>query len=409
MRSSGARRRAAPRAPWPLRIAAWCALLFLHAPIVLLVVYAFNTEEAAFSFPPRGFTTRWFATAFERADVLVAIALSLRVAALATAGAVGLGTLAALAMARRAFWGKDLITLAFILPIALPGIITGIALHSAFRLGDVTPGFWTIAIGHTTFCVVVVYNNVVARLRRLPASMIEAAMDLGASGLTAFRTVVLPQLATALLAGGILAFGLSLRVALAATAAALVLGTLAALALARRRFAGKDLVTLAFILPIALPGIITGIALHSAFRLGGVTPGFWTIAIGHATFCVVVVYNNAVARLRRMPASLLEAAMDLGANSLTAFRTVVLPQLATALLAGGILAFGLSFDELIVTTFTAGHEQTLPIWLLNQLGRPRAVPVTNVVAMAVMVITALPIVAAWWLTRGTEDISGSLR
>jgi len=106
---------------------------------------------------------------------------------------------------------------------------------------------------------------------------------------------------------------------------------------------------------------------------------------------------------------MIEAAMDLGASGLTAFRTVVLPQLATALLAGGILAFGLSFDELIVTTFTAGHEQTLPVWLLNQLGRPRAVPVTNVVALMVMVITALPIVAAWWLTRGTEDATGSGR
>jgi putative spermidine/putrescine transport system permease protein len=106
---------------------------------------------------------------------------------------------------------------------------------------------------------------------------------------------------------------------------------------------------------------------------------------------------------------MIEAAMDLGASGLAAFRTVVLPQLATALLAGGILAFGLSFDELIVTTFTAGHEQTLPIWLLNQLGRPRAVPVTNVVALMVMLVTAVPIVAAWWLTRGTEDASGSGR
>ena len=205
------------------------------------------------------------------------------------------------------------------------------------------------------------------------------------------------------------AIALSIKIALIATAGALVLGTLAALAMARRRFAGQQLITLALILPIALPGIITGIALHSAFRLGEITPGFWTIAIGHTTFCVVVVYNNVVARLRRLPPSLLEAAMDLGANGLTAFRTVVLPQLATALLAGGVLAFGLSFDELIVTTFTAGHEQTLPIWLLNQLGRPRAVPVTNVVALVVMLITALPIVAAWWLTRGTEDVSGSSR
>jgi putative spermidine/putrescine transport system permease protein len=205
------------------------------------------------------------------------------------------------------------------------------------------------------------------------------------------------------------AIALSAKVALAATGGALVLGTLAALAMARGRFPGRDAITLAFILPIALPGIITGIALHSAFRLGDITPGFWTIAIGHATFCVVVVYNNVVARLRRLPPSLVEAAMDLGASGLTAFRTVILPQLATALLAGGILAFGLSFDELIVTTFTAGHERTLPIWLLNQLGRPRAVPVTNVVALVVMAITALPIVAAWWLTRGTDDVTGTGR
>ncbi len=265
-----------PRAPLVLRILAWAGLVFLHAPIVLLAIYAFNTEEAAFSFPPKGFTLRWFSEAAARDDVVAAIALSAKVALVATLSALVLGTLAALAMARRTFLGKDLITLTFILPIALPGIITGIALHSVFRLGDVTPGFWTIAIGHTTFCVVVIYNNVVARLRRIPPSMVEAAMDLGASGLTAFRTVIMPQL-------------------------------------------------------------------------------------------------------------------------------------ATALLAGGILAFGLSFDELIVTTFTAGHDKTLPIWLLDQLGRPRAVPVTNVVALVVMLITALPIIGAWWLTRGTDDVRGSSR
>jgi len=205
------------------------------------------------------------------------------------------------------------------------------------------------------------------------------------------------------------AISLSARIALLATLLALVLGTLAALALARRRFPAKDLVTLAFILPIALPGIITGIALLSAFRLGGIPTGFWTIAIGHATFCVVVVYNNVVARLRRLPQSLVEASMDLGADSFQTFRRVVLPQAATALLAGGILAFGLSFDEIIVTTFTAGHQRTLPIWLLNQLGRPREVPITNVVALVVMLVTAFPIVAAWWLTRGTEDVAGSSR
>ena len=242
-------------------------------PILLILVYAFNTEDSSFTFPPAGFTLRWFAEAAAREDVRAAIKLSLQIALAATAGALVLGTLAALALARRKFLGKDLITLMFILPIALPGIITGMALASVFRLAEVTPGFWTIAIGHTTFCV--------------------------------------------------------------------------------------------------------------------------------------VVYNNVVARMRRIPPSMLEAAMDLGANGLTAFRTVILPQLATALLAGGILAFGLSFDELIVTTFTSGSEKTLPVWLLNQLGRPRNVPITNVVALVVMLITALPILAAWWLTRGTEDASGS--
>lgn len=203
------------------------------------------------------------------------------------------------------------------------------------------------------------------------------------------------------------ALWLSIKIALLATAGALVLGTMAAAALYRRAFAGKEAITLMLILPIALPGIITGIALLAAFRLAGITPSFWTIAIGHVTFCVVVVYNNVIARLRRNSYNLIEASMDLGANALQTFRYVVLPQIATALLAGGILAFALSFDEIIVTTFTAGNEVTLPIWLLNQLSRPRDVPVTNVVAMAVMLITALPIIAAYRLTRGTEDVAGS--
>jgi putative spermidine/putrescine transport system permease protein len=272
------KRTSAPHArpPWPLRLAAWGGLTFLYAPILLVAMYAFNTEESAFSFPPKGVTLRWFAAAAAREDL--------------------------------------------------------------------------------------------------------------------WRAVLL-----------------SVQVALAATALAVVLGTLAALALAHRRFRGRELVTMGLILPIALPGVITGIALHAAFRLGELTPGYWTIALGHATFCVVVVYNNVVARLRRLPPSLVEAALDLGADSFTAFRTVVLPQLGTALLAGAILAFGLSFDEIIVTTFTAGHERTLPIWLLNQLGRPRDVPITNVVALAIMVMTAVPIVLAWRLTRMSQDSGGSSR
>ncbi|SEM02242.1 putative spermidine/putrescine transport system permease protein [Stigmatella aurantiaca] len=264
----------APRAPRWLAVLAWGGLAFLHFPIAVVCLYAFNTEESAFSFPLQGFTLRWFRVALEREDVLQAIFLSLRVAA-------------------------------------------------------------------------------------------------------------------------------------AATVLALVLGTLAALVLARRRFFGREALTLMFALPIALPGIITGIALLSAFRLAEVSLGFWTIAAGHGTFCLVVVYNNVVARLRRTPHTLVEASMDLGADGLQTFRYVLLPQMATALLAGGILAFALSFDEIIVTTFTAGHERTLPIWMLNQLGRPRDVPVTNVVAMVVMFVTAVPLLLAWRLTRGTEQVAGS--
>ncbi|CAM2145613.1 MULTISPECIES: ABC transporter permease [Paraburkholderia] len=202
---------------------------------------------------------------------------------------------------------------------------------------------------------------------------------------------------------------LSVKVAALATLLAVLLGTAAAGALYRRNFFGKEAITFALILPIALPGIITGIALLSAFKTANLDLGFWTIAVGHGTFCVVMVYNNVVARMRRMPASLVEASMDLGADGWQTFRYVVLPQIATALLAGAILAFALSFDEIIVTTFTAGQERTLPIWLLNQLSRPRDVPVTNVVALMVMAITMIPILGAWYLTRDTESTAGSSR
>ena len=262
------------RAPWWLRLLAFGGIGFLFLPIAVIILYAFNAESAGYSFPPKGFTLAWFGAAFARNDVMQAIGLSLQLAALATVLAVLLGTLAAAAMYRRDFFGKNAITMMLILPIALPGIITGIALLSAFRLAEVPSGFWTIAIGH-------------------------------------------------------------------------------------------------------------------------------------ATFCVVVIYNNVIARFRRMSYSLVEASQDLGADMFQTFRYVVLPQIATALLAGGMLAFALSFDEIIVTTFTAGNEVTLPIWMLNQLTRPRDVPITNVVAMTVMLITALPILGAYYLTRGTEEIAGS--
>jgi putative spermidine/putrescine transport system permease protein len=199
---------------------------------------------------------------------------------------------------------------------------------------------------------------------------------------------------------------LSARVAAVATLIAMVLGTLAAAAVGRSRFFGRESVSLLLVLPIALPGIITGISLRSAFALADIPFSFWTIVLGHATFCVVVVYNNAVARLRRTAGSLIEASMDLGADGFQTFRYVLLPNLATALLAGGMLAFALSFDEVIVTTFTAGQQTTLPIWMLTELVRPRQRPVTNVVAFFVIAVTFIPILAAFYLTRGTVTVSG---
>ena len=257
------------QAPWGLRLTAWGGLVFLHFPILIIFMYAFNTEDAAFSFPPKGFTLRWFSVAFSRPDVLESIKLSLQIAC-------------------------------------------------------------------------------------------------------------------------------------AATSIAIVLGTLASAALYRRDFFGKNGISLMLILPIALPGIITGLALLSAFKALGIEPGMVTIIIGHATFCVVIVYNNVIARLRRTSHSLIEASMDLGADGWQTLRYIIMPNLGSALLAGGMLAFALSFDEIIVTTFTAGHERTLPIWLLNQLSRPRDVPVTNVVAMLVMMVTMLPILGAYYLTRKGE-------
>jgi putative spermidine/putrescine transport system permease protein len=202
------------------------------------------------------------------------------------------------------------------------------------------------------------------------------------------------------------AMGLSFKVALWSTGIAMVLGTLAAGALARSRFFGREVVNLLLILPIALPGVISGIALRSAYHAMEIPFSFWTIVIGHATFCVVVVYNNAVARLRRISPALIEASMDLGANAFQTLRYVLLPQLGSALLAGGLLAFALSFDEVIVTTFTAGQQTTLPIWMLQELIRPRQRPVTNVVAVIMIALTFIPIVAAYWLTRAAEDAQG---
>jgi putative spermidine/putrescine transport system permease protein len=263
MRSDG------DRAPLGLTIAAIGGLLFLHLPLALIVLYAFTTEEKSYAFPPPGFTTQWFAVAWDRPDIWAALFLSLKVAAVATV-------------------------------------------------------------------------------------------------------------------------------------LALILGTLAAAALSRTKFFGREAISLLFVLPIALPGIITGISLRSAFNIMGFDFSFWTIVLGHATFCIVVVYNNAIARFRRTSGNIVEASMDLGADGFQTLRHIVLPALTSALLAGGMLAFALSFDEVIVTTFTAGQQSTLPIWMLTELIRPRQRPVTNVVAVFVIAITFLPILAAFYLTRDEE-------
>ena len=263
--------------PAGLRITAVAGLLFMHLPLVLILLYAFTTEDKSFQFPPPGYTTKWFAVAWsERPDIWRALYLSLRVAAIATI-------------------------------------------------------------------------------------------------------------------------------------LALIFGTLAAAALSRARFFGRETISLLFILPIALPGIITGISLRSAFDTVGMNFSIWTIVLGHATFCIVVVYNNAIARFRRLSGNLIEASMDLGANAFQTFSYVILPQIGTALLAGGMLAFALSFDEVIVTTFTSGQQSTLPIWMLGELIRPRQRPVTNVVAVFVIAVTLLPILAAYYLTRVGEHTGGSTK
>lgn len=261
------------RAPLGLRLSAVAGLLFLHLPILLIFVYAFTTEERSFAFPPPGLTTKWFAVAWNRADIWPPLFLSLKVAAISTLLAMILGTLVAAAMARARFFGRDQLSLLIILPIALPGVITGMSLRSAFSIMDIP-----------------------------------------------FSTL--------------------------------------------------------------------------------------TIVLGHATFCIVIVYNNAVARFRRLSGGVVEASADLGTNGFQTFRYVLLPNLGSALLAGGMLAFALSFDEVIVTTFTSGQQSTLPIWMLNELVRPRQRPVTNVVAIVVFCATFVPILLAYTLTRGGSETAG---
>jgi putative spermidine/putrescine transport system permease protein len=193
----------------------------------------------------------------------------------------------------------------------------------------------------------------------------------------------------------------SLKVAAGATSLALLLGSCAAFAVHRFRFFGRESISFALVLPLALPGILTGIALNSTINNSGIPFGLLTIIVGHGTFCVVVVYNNVIARLRRTGTSLVEASMDLGADGWQTFRFVTLPSIATALLAGGLLAFALSFDEIIVTNFTSGTVETLPKWMFDQIRLPHSRPIVNVVAMSVMILSIVPVYFATRLTQET--------
>jgi len=366
-----------------LRVLTGVGLIIVYVPLALVMINSFNVDRT-FTWPPSGFTLHWWNAAAHTSGARAALLVSIQVGLLATAVALILGTLASLALRRTRFFGRNAVSLVIILPIALPGIVTGIALNNAFRtILGINLGLFTAIVAHATFCIVVVFNNVVARLRRLGNNLEEASMDLGADGITTFRLVTFPMLRSALLAGGLLAFALS-----------------------RFRFFGKNAISLLFLLPIALPGIVTGMALLSAIEYLNITPSLWTAVAGHATFCIVVVYNNAVARLRRTSVSFEEASMDLGADGWQTFRHVTLPNLSTALVAGGLLAFALSFDEVVVTLFTAGSQQTLPLWMYEQFKLPNTAPEANAVAVFVIALTALPIYFAQRLMRDTGGITG---
>jgi len=204
------------------------------------------------------------------------------------------------------------------------------------------------------------------------------------------------------------AFATSVEVAVGATALSLLLGSLLALAVHRYRFFGRETVAFVVILPLALPGIITGLALNTAFRTIGFDFGVMTIVVGHATFCVVVIYNNAIARLRRTSRSFEEASADLGADTFSTFRRVTFPAVRTALIAGALLAFALSFDEIIVTNFLSGPGvQTLPLWIFNNYQRPNQLPLVNVAAVLVLLLSIIPVYIASRLTADPAAVPGA--
>ena len=200
---------------------------------------------------------------------------------------------------------------------------------------------------------------------------------------------------------------LSIQVGLGATFAAIVLGSLAALAIHRFSFFGRDAVSFLFVLPIALPGIVTGMALNATINTAAIGFSAFTVAVGHATFCIVIVFNNVIARLRRSSRSIEEASMDLGADTWQTFRYVTFPVVRTALLAGGLLAFALSFDEIVVTFFTAGTRETLPIWIYNQLFRATQRPIVNVAALFVIVVSIVPVYLAQRLSSDSTGVTAA--
>jgi putative spermidine/putrescine transport system permease protein len=195
---------------------------------------------------------------------------------------------------------------------------------------------------------------------------------------------------------------LSLKAGLFATGIALVLGGMAAFALSRFRFFGQDAISFLFVLPIALPGIVTGMALNSFFTFWHTQFSVWTIVAGHATFCVVIVFNNVLARLRRTSGSYFEASADLGADGWQTFRYVTFPAVRTALVAGALLAFALSWDEIVVTYFTAGAQNTLPLLIFGKIRQGQELPEVNAIALFVILLTIVPVFLAQRLTSGHE-------
>jgi putative spermidine/putrescine transport system permease protein len=311
-----------------------------------------------------------------------------------------------------------------VMPLALPAVVAGSIFTFSLTLGDyIAPTLVssTQFIGNVVYANVGVANNLplASAFATVPVVIMIVYLRIGTVVTLAF--IYIPLIVIAIYAfnksrsqawpvdgftfewfdralhnpGVRDALWTSIKAALGATAVALLLGTLAAIAVSRYRFFGRETISFLIVLPIALPGIVTGMALNATFtQVLGLDLSLFTVIVGHATFCIVVVFNNAVARLRRSGTSLEEASMDLGANGWHTFRFVTFPTMRTALVAGALLAFALSLDEIIVTTFTIGQDQTLPIWIFANYARPNQLPIVNVVGLMVIVLSIIPVYLA---------------